>query len=248
MKKIIAFLAIVILYCQMPLMAAPQQDFMNVVAPSGLKLRATPGMDSEVLYIIPSKSVVQIIENELFPRVEDEISYISGSWVYVNYEGEEGYVFDGFLSDLPLPIHEFEKTQFDLDLIYPLETWMEYHHVGLMNTDTFASSLYTKVVYEYEEGNKMSQKNTSSHYTLSVELSDARIFDAYHLLTNMLSSKSEISEFTQKAVFVRNNAGIVDKIKIDIEEPILIKKLPNGNILIEIKSYSKGCTIDLTRL
>ena len=127
MKKVSIIIGVIIFYITTIQANDPIPQLLNVVAPSGLKLRATPGSDGEVLTIIPSKSVVLRIDNELYLPVEDEINYIRGEWIYVSYHGEEGYVFDGFLSRLPIPIHEFEKTQFDLDLIYPLESWMEYH-------------------------------------------------------------------------------------------------------------------------
>ena len=248
MKKIIISMALVILYFQLSAYDSIQPVYLNVVAPSGLKLRATPNLSGEVLYIIPSKSVVSLVENEQFPPKEDEVNYIKGSWVYINYEGEEGYVFDGFLSSLPVPIHEFELTQYDLDLIYPLESWMEYHNPGLSAIDTFGSQLFTKIVTSYDNGNKMMQKNTHSQYILRIEFKDARIWDVYHLLVGMLSSKEELTTFQNNALFISSRAGDIDKIRVDLQEPIAITQEANGMISLEISSTSKACNVDLTRL
>ena len=220
---------------------------MNVVAPSGLKMRAQPTMDSEVLYVIPTRSAVVMMNTEMIPPVQDEVGYMKGSWVYVGYEGEEGYVFDGFLSSLPLPINEFEMTQFDLDLIYPLETYMDYHKLSPINSDTFSSDLYSKVIHEYSDGSKMIQKHTLTQYHLKVVLPETTIWEAYHLLVQMLSTRSETNSFLDAAMFIANREGLVDKIKIDLADPISITKTPQGDVMIEIVSQDQACTVDLTK-
>ena len=248
MKKVSIIIGVIILYISTIQANDTLPTLLNVVAPSGLKLRANPGSGGEVLTIIPSKSVVLRIDNELHLPVEDEINYIRGEWIYISYLGEEGYVFDGFLSRLPIPIHEFEKTQFDLDLIYPLESWMEYHQLGTQSYDTVGSDLFTKVTHHYDNGNLMEKKNTEKYYRLKVTLHDANLWEAYHLLSIMLNSKDELTTFQNKSLFISNKEGIVDKIKIRIEDPVEIRQVAKGKVEISITSFGKGCTFDITRL
>ncbi len=243
----------IILYFQGVSTQNPTQDhsnesiILNVVAPSGLKMRATPAMDGEVLYVIPSRSAVVLSNNEMILPVEDEIGYMKGSWLYVQYEGQEGYVFDAFLTNLPLPIHEFEMTQFDLDLIYPLESYMDYHKSDPINTDTMSSKLYSKVIDQYEDGSRMIRKTTMTQYHLKVHMVDADIWDAYHLLIQMTSTRSEMNRLLESASFIANRNGIVDVIKLDLPDPVIIKMIPTGMVEIEIQSDNIICTEDVVR-
>ena len=67
----------------------------KVTARSGLSLRSAPSLDSAKLAVIPFGAKVQIgygFDSEL-----DRVDGISGTWVIARYEGQEGYLFDGFL-------------------------------------------------------------------------------------------------------------------------------------------------------
>ncbi|NNF32982.1 MAG: SH3 domain-containing protein [Saprospiraceae bacterium] len=253
MKKVIFALMMIILYFQgvstqnLTQVQSTEMIIMNVVAPSGLTMRATPSMDGEVLYIIPTRSAVIMSNDEMVSPVLDEVGYMQGSWVFVEYEGQEGYVFDGFLTSLPLPIHEFEMTQFDLDLIFPLESYIDYHKLIPLSTDSISTDLYSKVIHQYEDGSKMIQKNTMTQYHLKVQLVDADIWDAYHILLQMMSTRSEMQRFMESATFVANSNGLVDKIKIDLPDPVTIKMTPTGMVEIQVYSDNMGCTVDVTR-
>ena len=215
---------------------------LQVVAQSGLKMRAHPGIHSQVLTIIPYHSRVSVIQNELHLPKNGKVGYVAGEWKYVQYDQYEGYVFDGYLSPLPLPRHEFERTQFDLDLIYPLESWMEYHQRVLVNNDTIKSPLYTKILLKYRNGSRMEKVNTNQYYSLKVFLPDVRLMDVYHLLGDMLSTKSEWKKFSDKTIFVANNDGTIDKINIDLQIPVTIRSFPDG-VSVEIKSYDMNCSL-----
>lgn len=219
----------------------PSQQ-LQVVAQSGLKMRAHPGTQSQVLTIIPYHSRVSIVQNELYLPQKGNVGYVEGEWKYVQYDDYEGYVFDGFLSPLPLPKHEFERTQFDLDLIYPLESWMEYHQRVIVSNDTVRSPLYTKILLKYSNGSRMEKMNTDQYYSLKVFLPDVRLMDVYHLLGDMLSTKTEWQKFNDKTLFVANKEGIVDKINIDLQEPVIIRTFPDG-VAVEIKSYDMNCSL-----
>ncbi len=218
----------------------PQQ--LQVVAQSGLKMRAHPGIQSQVLTIIPYHSRVFVIQNELHIPKKGNVGFVEGEWQYVQYDQYEGYVFDGYLSPLPLPRHEFERTQFDLDLIYPLEAWMEYHQRVIVNSDTIISPLYTKILLKYSNGSWMEKMNTDQYYNLKVFLPDVRLMDVYHLIGDMLSTKSEWQKFSDKTLFVANSEGVVDKININLQEPVIIRSFPDG-VFVEIKSYDMHCSL-----
>ncbi len=241
MKKIILIAAMIVLYAQVGMTTNP--SMLEVTAASGLKMRVMPNLESEVLAIIPYSAKVQVVKNELSIEKSMVIDYVSGKWVEVEYDGMQGYVFDGFLSHLPMPEMEWEKTQFDLDLIHPLETWVDYHGLGYEATDTIASSSMTKIKYSYGNNSIMERMNTPQYYKTRVYVEGARIMDVYHLLNNMLKDKNERKAFSDNTLFIEGKDGQLSRIKVELENPVLIKKSEEG-VWVEIKSYSQGCTLD----
>jgi hypothetical protein len=77
----------------------------HVMATSGLKMRATPNgkklltipYNGEVEKINDGKSYGDLIVTEL------KDFKIKGEWVKVRYDGQEGFVFSGFLTQFPIP-------------------------------------------------------------------------------------------------------------------------------------------------
>jgi ankyrin repeat protein len=80
-----------------------QIDFKNtkfestayVKAVSGIKLRKLPSIASDELASIPYQERVSISN---FVAQSDEIEGLIGNWVYVDYKGKKGFVFNAFLN------------------------------------------------------------------------------------------------------------------------------------------------------
>lgn len=80
------------------------KDYLFVMAPSGLKMRATP--NGKKLLIISYNAKVERLDKESYGTLTvEEIKgfNISGDWVKVKYNGQIGYVFDGYLTQFVLP-------------------------------------------------------------------------------------------------------------------------------------------------
>jgi hypothetical protein len=75
-------------------------ETLNVLAISGLKFRDKP--EGNVLQTIPYGSKVVTLESKNYDYPKT-VEGIKGAWVKVNFSGNVGYVFDGFLSSLPVP-------------------------------------------------------------------------------------------------------------------------------------------------
>lgn len=77
-----------------------------VFALNGLKLRENPTAKSDSLTILPygAKAKVVDITYETFV-----IEHRLGRWVKVNYKDKTGYLFTGYLTNLPLPKIDWKK-------------------------------------------------------------------------------------------------------------------------------------------
>lgn len=88
-------------------LAYKKGDVLHVFAKSGLNMRASTGTSGKKLLKIPFGSDVTIVTDNT-PTVSFSVTElkgykISGVWVKVDYKGQKGYVFDGYLSSMPLP-------------------------------------------------------------------------------------------------------------------------------------------------
>lgn len=240
-KAIIAILFMLIFYIQTWAMkphTPPPGTTLYVTAHSGLHLRNNPSSMSKSLKVINLGESVTVLE-QIDSLTLQTIDWVSGKWLWIEHEGDKGYIFDGFLTPLNLPKYSWEKCQLDMDMIYPLEQWSETNHL-LINTDTAQGTYITKVTESYENGNKLVKINSGEIYKIELHLYNARIMDAYHLLQAMLEDKTRIKLFQDESIFIKNHEDLT-RIKINLENPIDIRKLDNDAIKISIYSQEYPC-------
>lgn len=115
MKYIRIFSVIIIFLVMANLCLAKGNDIVKYNwAKSGLNIRISEGVEADVIGVIPFGAEVIVLEetdrglsiklSEVFSKDYSEASssyYISGNWVQIRYKDIDGYVFDGYLSELP---------------------------------------------------------------------------------------------------------------------------------------------------
>jgi hypothetical protein len=127
--KIFKFLLLVALFLQ----AASFTDVKSQTEKSnktyvwsvkGLALREQPGISAKRIINIPyGKSVTIINTNEppvpMSSKIEGYLSYkLEGKWIKVLYNGQEGYVFDGYLSTMPPYVIDIDTDEDYLKRLY----------------------------------------------------------------------------------------------------------------------------------
>ena len=244
-KKLFAVALMVVFYIQM--WASHTPEFVEgsqlfVVANSGLTLRAEPSLDSEPLIVVEFGSSVEVLNQPDSILSYETINWVKGKWIYVEVDGVSGYMFDGYLSDLPMPIYEFEKCQLDLDLIYPLESWAEVN-LGLEDTKVLEAGLLKKVTDTFIGGEKMVRSQKEDSYKLELYLTEVRLMDAYHLLQSMIDTKSRLETFKDESTFIKNREDELYKVKINLDDPVEVIKLPSGDVKIVIRSDDYVCSL-----
>jgi uncharacterized protein YgiM (DUF1202 family) len=79
------------------------EKIMYVYSPEGLRVRNSPSLDSERIGLLDNLTRVKIIKedtNNIF------IDSINGKWVRILTENINGWVFDGYLVELPIEIKQ----------------------------------------------------------------------------------------------------------------------------------------------
>ena len=79
-----------------------QKDTLNVFALNGLNLRIHPESSSKKIKTLAFGSFVVVIDTHEF-SLKDTIEKRTGNWIEVQFKEYKGFVFDGFLSELPVP-------------------------------------------------------------------------------------------------------------------------------------------------
>ncbi len=215
-------------------------EALNVIAPSGLKLRLAPNIHSDILSIVPFGEEVIIIETP--DSSTTSIDYTIGNWIKAEYEGEVGYIFDGFLTSLSIPTQDFEITDEADDLIFCLSSWAQYNLDIVLPIDTMNYDNGTeKTIRLFEDGSKLTTIDHDRKLDIKLDLTDIRIMDAYHLLESMIIDKKELQRFKESSIFIKNKTGDIDRIKIGLDNNITIKTAENGKIRITINYEEYGC-------
>jgi len=170
---------------------------LKIVAPSGLSLRDAPNQLGKILDVIDFGEEVTVINSSEVVCQHEKIDWVEGEWILVDYQGQLGFMFDGFLTNLPLPTYEFEIAHNDMDIIHSLESWVNYHYDMSLTPDTLVENDITyKTVHYFDNNQKLIKTDELGYFRMDVYLSDIRIMDAYHLLLNMLPSKAEMNTFS----------------------------------------------------
>lgn len=215
-----------------------QGSTLQVLAPSGLKLRTSPSMDSGVIVIMPHGAEVSLIafdSEEVTTRVE----WVDGQWIKVDYNGSIGWAFDGFLTILNVPSHELEKCYEDLDLLYPVEFWARANF-GAKSVDTLTDGMtFHKTSYNLVNDQLLVIIERETTSRLDLYLKDVRVMEVYQLLESMIDSKTSRTTFKETSVFIEKD-GTIKHVKININSGIEIRESFDGTVRLTIHAYS-GC-------
>jgi len=244
MKKLIIFILLIsssLSYGSNPLTEGQE---VSVVANSGLSLRAAPSVFSEVLEVIPfGESVIILEDKELSERNTERIEWVDGKWSLVSFEGIEGYVFDGFLSPLAVPLKEFELVDESFDFSYAIRSWMDYHFTEVKAADTIISeSDFARIIHYYDDNQRMIEKDQSNYYSVELTLDNVRIMDVYHLLLGMVPDKTNRQYVQKQSLFIENADQELSEVKLQLDSPVKITKLKDGKIRLKSYAIYTGCS------
>ncbi len=214
---------------------------MSVVAGSGLKMRTAPKLSAQTIKVIPFGDMVfEVIDTSMTEVHKDRIEWMEGEWIKVEHMGDQGYVFNGFLSHLPVPQFDFELTYEDMDLVSPLESYISYRFDKDGEPIIIDNDKEIKMVTNYMGGHKKVEIEDPFMYQIKVTLNNTEIHEAYNLLKGMLLTGYEKASYENNAVFIENKYGDIHKIRVNIDHPIEIKQLAGNQVQIRVTNYSYG--------
>ncbi len=219
--------------------AEGQQLF--VVAYSGLNLRETPDNNASAILTIPYGKIVTVLPFDQICVTIQEIDYARGSWVKVNFEGQTGYVFDGFLSPLAVPQYHAEITHGSVSIFSLLENWVDIHLIPSDNSDTTINEASNKIIHFFEGGETMEKQIFHNAYRTQLLLSGVRLMDVFHLIKGFYHGTDQKEELDQNTIFIKDDEGNLKTIKINLGHNCEIRQMKNGQIKLTIQKSYSGC-------
>ena len=211
-------------------------DMLIVAATSGLRLRMHPNMKAPTIRIIPPSDSVRV-ENvyEFDKGHSDRINWIEGHWIKVRYRGSAGYVFDGFLTSLPLPDHEMQLC-FEVDELIPtLDRYVNAQFEMLCIEEGPTHSEEMSNILTFYDGEIESVLTAGDGwYQMEYVFSGYRYSEIINLMRQMMVGDSLKGMFENSLVFHTDHTGRVDTINILLgESPIDMQVSPEGIITIK---------------
>ena len=212
---------------------------MQVVAPSGLHLRHAPSMDAPIITTMPYGSTVILQKFDTSSTLE-RVEWTDGSWIQVEYDGKIGWTFDGFLTTYEVPNHELATVYEDLNFLYPVEFWARGQFLA-SHIDTIEQLGYSiKKTHDFTNHAKLVIYEYDTYNTLELELYDTRVMEIYQVLLSMIHSKDGVENFKEESIFIEKN-GTVQHVKINLENPISIRKVGDNKVKLKVTSHIDGC-------
>lgn len=210
---------------------------LNVFASSGLKLRAFPNQNAEVLDIVRYGDQVLVLNTYDFNEEKaDRIDWLDGHWILVEYEGIAGYLFDAYLSGLSFPGSEEEICQDGYSYAYTLGEYFDQHYGQKQMLD----STDEKMIYRLDSGIKIKRINEQQVYTLEIEIPEMRISEMLNLMRSMLPDRDSQIQFENSLVFIEGSDTRINEIRVNLGDSVILKKKSNGNLLVKA-SGTIGC-------
>jgi hypothetical protein len=212
--------------------AQDNPKYLNVLAFNGLNMRSQPDGKSRVLTKVPYGNRVEILEK---PKVVLQLGWIKDNWYKVRFRGREGFVFGGYLGELPAPTG-LEKARLSSDLlpIYcsnSLQSNGDIIHSKELkrNGDTLHQSLLV-----FKNGLELEIEKQGDRRT-SILLLHTDVKTAYVLLEALLKSSGR-EETLSELRFVKDKSGELSRISSS-DAKISIREIASGVVEFKMTDY-----------
>ncbi len=170
-------------------------DEVSVNALSGLSLRAAPSLTADRLGRLDYGAKVTILDPRIAVELE-AIDNLPGRWVEVETGGQNAFVFDAYLTTLPVP--ELQKPEYGLCFLDNLLSYIEDQLIFVDSMEYFngfpGESYHLMKIYETQAGHQYVEHNywEAAHYEL--QLDGVRMIEVEQLLRLLLQYCDQLSE------------------------------------------------------
>lgn len=180
-------------------------DTLNVVAINGLTVRSTPSAKGEKITVLKTQERVCIKDTFDFKIRHDSIFGFKGNWVLIQTtENITGYVFDAFLSTLPvaksmsengklIPNSSFEYSEWLPNLLkqYAIDNFTETDCVFEYQNRIDGESAHGMKIQDFQKGHVFIEHGYWEGTSTELSLKNVRISEIYYLIHQFLKDTNE---------------------------------------------------------
>lgn len=216
---------------------------LRVFAVSGLNLRGKPDIRARTLKVVTYGEEVEVLHT-LNGDAELQVDWIKGHWLYVRTREREGFVFDGYLSDLPVPRIGDENLQCRSREAFAtlLKNYVIHYMESVgetVNRVVIADpgkSFHEQTILKLAGGHGFVFNQYFENASAELTLIGIRFTDAYNLVTALIHSCPNRQAVMDDLVFIRNRQGDIDRIKGRFENFINIRKIGTDDVKVTMIS------------
>lgn len=190
---------------------------LHVVASSGLNMRSKPNHSSLSIKTIPYASTVIVLAQNFECLLSDEIEWVSGQWIKVEHKGDQGYIFNGFLSSLTPPDIRQNSGEQEISLIVGLDIWIYNNLKPVSIPDTMSNEFSYTIKHHFENRAIYEQQLYSAGYRSRLFLQNVRIMDVFHLIKGFYDDNFKKEKIDSKSIFIKDKNNKLESIKLTVK-------------------------------
>lgn len=227
---------------------AVEEQKSKVMAPSGLKLRQELRKRSKTIAIVPYGAEVDIlsVSSDAFA-----IDWVKGNWAYVQFDTLKGYIFDGYLSTLPIPLQKDSMSCYH-QLPDMLANYLDTHFEldgsidSIQAKSTSAGDDYVEYEKNYANNFELNTYEYGNGKSIKLQMPNTTIDEAYIFIMSLLQDCKEFDKLKEDLLFVKNRAREIYKI-YDRTGYVNIRRRPQN--IVELHFQNECCLeeTDLSR-
>ena len=210
-------------------------DTLTVNAYSGLNMRTRPDQSAKVITLTKygEKLIVTTLPTE---KNTTEINTLSGNWIKVSDGINTGYVFDGYLTRLPVVDNE-KVSRHNTSVIDIMESYAK-QQIGIVDTTYYTNGIdgeraMSMVIYDLKGGHQYIEKGYWEGLGYELQLNHVRTCEGFQLLNNLI----RICGITLGPWYIEDFSGVKSQ-RVDIEK--------GTYLLFEIAGYNGRFIIKIT--
>lgn len=208
-------------------------DGVLVAATSGLRLRVQPDMNSPTIKVLKYNDYLEVVQTASTEKdLSGRIQWQDGQWIRVKTDHVSGWVFDGFVTTLPLPD---EETQLCIDCYSMTQPLNEYisAHFGVECAEEVADTVEDLMssTYLHDGGIQVSTTSGEGWYRSEITFEGRRLSEIVNLFRSFLVGEQMRRDFDRSLVFHEDRFGLVNKIEVRLfPDDLKVVKTPDGFI------------------
>lgn len=205
---------------------------LNVMAVNGLNMRSQPDGHSRVVTKIPFGKQVEILEKT---NVELQLGWVTEHWYKVRFRGREGFIFGGYLSQLPAPLTAEVSSLAEVLPAYCKSVFTQEGNAIVATERTRTGDTVFYSMLKFTEGVELESEKHSDR-TTSRLLLPLDVQRAYVLLEALLKSSGNAALLEQLR-FVKGDDGKLSRIST-ADGSISVKAVSNQLTELSFRSYA----------